>query len=61
MVTIGIDQTLSSSAMYEHKCLENIKKLYRSSVKCDNHHYYKAMIETEMVFTPDIFTENIPM
>ena len=25
--TIGIDQYLSKNAIYEHKCLENIKKL----------------------------------
>ena len=24
--TIGIDQLLSNNALYEHKCLENIKK-----------------------------------
>ena len=30
MVTIGIDQSLSKSAMQEHICLENIKKLYKS-------------------------------
>ena len=26
--TIGIDQSLSNNAIHEHKCLENIKKLY---------------------------------
>ena len=25
--TIGIDQSLSNNAIYEHKCLENIKKI----------------------------------
>ena len=27
--TIGIDPSLSNNTMYEHKCLENIKKLYK--------------------------------
>ena len=26
--TIDIDQSLSNNSIYEHKCLENIKKLY---------------------------------
>ena len=27
--TIGIDKSLSNNAIYEEKCLENIKKLYK--------------------------------
>ena len=34
--TIGIDQYLSNNALYEHKCLENIKKLYKHSGKYDD-------------------------
>ena len=45
MVTIVIDQSLSNSAMYEHRCLENIKKLYKSDSKCDNQQQYKAILE----------------
>ena len=26
MVIIGVDQSLSNSALYEHRCLENVKK-----------------------------------
>ena len=33
--TIGIDQSLSNNSLYEHKCLENIKKLYKHAGKCD--------------------------
>ena len=29
--TIGIDQSLSLNAIYEHKCLENIKKTIQTS------------------------------
>ena len=34
--TIGIDQPLSKNYLYEHKCLENNKKLYKHAGKCDN-------------------------
>ena len=33
MVTIGVYQSISKSTMYEHGCLENIKKLYKSTGK----------------------------
>ena len=57
MVIIGVDQSLSNSAMYEHRCLENIKKLYKNSVKCDNQQQKKEIIEAEMVSTPEGFTD----
>ena len=34
--TIGIDQSLSNNDLYEHRCLENINKLYKHAGKCDN-------------------------
>ena len=61
MVTIGIDQSLSNTAIYEHICLENIKKLYTFSGKCDDKNQYKTIIEAELVSNPDIFTYNSPM
>ena len=45
MVTIGIDQQLSNCTVYEHRCLENIKKLYTYAGKCDNQLDFKAIIE----------------
>ena len=47
--------------MYEHRCPENIKKLYTSSVKCNYQLQFKVIIEASMVTTPEIFTDNIPM
>ena len=58
MITIGIDQSLSNGAMYEHRCLENINKLYTSSVKCDDKMQFKAIIEVSMVSTTEKFTDN---
>ena len=31
--------------MYEHRCLENIKKLYKTAVKYDDQQQYKDIIE----------------
>ena len=61
MVTNRIYQLLSNSPMYKPICLENIKKLYTSAVKCDNQQHYKAILEATMVFTTDIFTYNSTM
>ena len=61
MVTIGIDKSLSNSSMYEHICLENIKKIYKTAGKCDNQQRYKSIIEAAMVSTLEGFTENSPM
>ena len=61
MVTIGIDQSLSNSAFYEHRFLENINKLYKSYGKFDNQQQYKDIIEAEMISTTEIFTDNIPI
>ena len=36
---------LINSEVYEHRLLENIKKLYKSARKCDNQKQYKAIIE----------------
>ena len=61
MVSIGLDQSLSNSAMCEHRCLENIKKLYKYGGKCDNQQKYKYIIEAAMVSTPEEITDKIPM
>ena len=60
MVIIGVDQYLSTSDLYEHQCLENIKKLYKSAGKCDDKHQYKSILEAGMVSTTEGLTENSP-
>ena len=47
--------------MYEHRCLENINKLYKYSVKCDDQLQFKEILESSMVSTTEIFTDNNPM
>ena len=43
--TIGIDQSLSNNALFEHKCLQNIKKLYNHAGKCEDQQQLKGIIE----------------
>ena len=45
MVTIEIDQLLSTSPLYKHTGLENIKKLYKYTGKRDDKQQYKAITE----------------
>ena len=49
MITIGVEKDPSNSAMYEHQCLENIKKIYKSTGKCDYQQQYKTILETAMI------------
>ena len=57
--TIGIDQSLSNNAIYEQKCLQNIKNLYKQSGKCDDQKKFKDILEADMVSTPEGFTDEI--
>ena len=59
--TIGIDQSLSNNYLYEHKFLQNISKLYKHFVKCDNQQQFKGILEAYMVSTPEGFTNNSPI
>ena len=61
MFTIGVYKLLSNSDLYEHRCLQNITKLYKSSGKCDYQQQYKAILGAAMVSTTEGLTENIPM
>ena len=45
MVAIGVDKLLSNSALYEHRYLEIIQKLYKAAVKDDNKQKLKNIIE----------------
>ena len=59
--TIGIDQYLSNNDIYEHKCLENIKKIYKQAGKCDDHQQFKYILEAAMVSIPEGFTNGSPI
>ena len=55
---MGIDLSLDNNTIYEHKCLENIKNVYKQAGKCDNQQQFKDIIEAAMVSTPGGFTNN---
>ena len=49
MKTIGIDQSLRNSALFEPRCLQNINKLYKNSGKWDDQKQFKYILEAAMV------------
>ena len=51
--TIGIDKSLSNNTIYENKCLEIIKNLYKQNGKCDDQQQFKDILESTMVSTPE--------
>ena len=50
--SIGIGQSLSNNDIYEHKCLENTKTLYKQAGKCDYQGKFKDILEAAIVSTP---------
>ena len=47
-----------NNALFEHKYLQNIKKLYKHAGKCDEQQQFKDIIENTMVSTPEVFAGN---
>ena len=43
------------------KFLQNINKLYKHSGKCDNQQQFKDICESDMVSTPEGFTNESPI
>ena len=58
--TIGIDQSLSNNAIYEHKFLESIKNIYKQAGKFDDQQQFKDILKAIIVSTPELFTDNSP-
>ena len=52
MKTIVIDQSSFNMSTFEHKCMNNIKKIYQHEGKCDNQQNLKGILDTDMVLTP---------
>ena len=46
IITIGVEKCLSNSTIIEGRCLENIKKIYRSYGNGDNQQHLKATIRS---------------
>ena len=58
---IGIDQYLSNNVLYEKKSLEIIKNLYKQSGKWNEHKQFKYILDTDMISTTEVFTDEIPI
>ena len=64
MKTIGIDQSFYNKSSFEHKFLNNIKKIYQHSGKCDYQQNIKDILNDAMVSTSEGVTHespNVPM
>ena len=64
MKTIGVDQSLFNRSYFEHKFLNNIKKIYQHAGRCDNQQNLKDILNASMVLTPKEIiydSPNVPM
>ena len=60
MKAIGIDQSSFTRSSFEHICMNNIKKIYQHSGKCDDQQNLKNIIEAALLSTPEGFTDKSP-
>ena len=60
MKTMGIEQSWSNRLYVEHKCLDNIKKIYQHSGRCYDQQNLKYIIDAVMVPTPEEVTDFSP-
>ena len=60
MKTIAIDKSLCNRSSFEHKFLNNIKKMYQHASKCDDQQKFKYHIEAAMISTTGEITDDIP-
>ena len=58
MKTIGIDQSSFIRSSFEHRCMNNIKKIYQHAGKCDNQQNFKDIIDAAIISTPEGVTDN---
>ena len=56
--TIDIYQSLSNRDSFEHKFLNNIRKIYQHAGKCDDQEEFKYILEADMVSTPEEITDD---
>ena len=52
MNTIGIDQSLINSTIFEHRCLQNINKIHKHYGKCEKQEQFKDILKAALVSTP---------
>ena len=60
MNTIGIDQSSFTRSSFEHRCMNNIKRIYQHAGKCDDQQNLKDITEAAIISTPEGLTDKIP-
>ena len=64
METIDIDRSSFTRSYFEHRCMDNIKKIYEHAGKCDDQKNLKDIIDAAILSTPEgvIYdSPNVPM
>ena len=59
METIGIVQSSFARSSFEHRCMNNIKKIYQHAGMCDDQQNIKDNIGDAILSTPEGVTDNI--
>ena len=60
MKTIGIYQSSFARSYFEHRCMNNIKKMYEHAGKCDDQQNLKDIIDADIISTPEGVADNSP-
>ena len=60
MKTIGIEQSSFARSSFEHRCMNNIKKIYQHAGKCGDQQNLKDIIYAAILSTPEGVTDNSP-
>ena len=56
--TIGIERSSFTRSSFEHRCINNIKKIYQHAGKCDDQQNLNDILEAALLSTPEVFTDN---
>ena len=60
MKIIGIYQSSFTRSSFEHRGMNNIKKMYQHAYKCDDQQNLKDIIDVALLSTPEGVTYNSP-
>ena len=60
MKTIDIYQSSFVRSSFEHRCMNNIKKIYQHAGKCDDQQNLKDIIDADILSTSKGVTDNSP-
>ena len=58
MNTIGIDQSSCIRSSFEHRCMNNTKKIYEHAGKCGDQQNLKDIIDAAILSTAEGITDN---